>query len=100
MICPECHAEYLEHIEKCGDCNISLVDACILDLPIPEMTWASLPPFEGKVYADMIAEIFDKNEIPYYLAVLLSVVEIFHSEAKLQLLFPKMLLKLSLFGCC
>lgn len=67
MICPECHAEYLDHINKCGDCNVALVDACILDLPIPEMTWVSLPPFGGKVYADMAAEILDKNEIPYYL---------------------------------
>ena len=44
MICPKCHAEYLDHVDECGDCNIKLVDACILDLPIPEMTWKPLQP--------------------------------------------------------
>ena len=67
MICPECHADYLNHIKKCGDCNVSLVDACVLDLPIPEMTWSALPPFSWKVYADMAGEILDNNDIAYYL---------------------------------
>ena len=39
MLCPECHAEYLDHIKECGDCNVSLTDACPIDIPIPEMTW-------------------------------------------------------------
>ncbi len=59
MICPECHAEYLNHIKECGDCEVSLINASILDLPIPEMTWLPLPPFKGKVYADMAAELLD-----------------------------------------
>jgi hypothetical protein len=67
MICPECHADYLNHIKKCGDCNVSLIDACVLDLPIPEMTWSALPPFSGKIYADMAGEILDNNDIAYYL---------------------------------
>ena len=67
MICPECNADYLDHIQKCGDCKVSLVDACAIDLPIPEMTWSALPPFQGKIYADMAAEILDKNDVPYYL---------------------------------
>ena len=56
MICPECHAEYLDHIQKCGDCQVLLVDACVIDLP-----------FEGKIYADMAADLLDQNSIPYYL---------------------------------
>ena len=67
MICLECYAEYLDHIQECGDCKVSLADACLIDLPIPEMTWKSLPPFQGKVYADMAAEILDDNNIPNYL---------------------------------
>jgi hypothetical protein len=67
MICPECHAEYLDHMIDCGDCKVTLVDACAVDLPVPEMTWSALPPFSGKIYADMAAEILDKNDIPYYL---------------------------------
>ena len=38
-----------------------------MDLPIPEMTWSALPPFSGKVYADMASEILDNNDIAYYL---------------------------------
>ena len=67
MSCPECHAEYLDHIKECGDCRVSLVDACIIDLPVPEMTWSALPTFQSKVYADMAAELLDQNSIPYYL---------------------------------
>lgn len=67
MICPKCHAEYLDHVNECGDCNIKLTDACIIDLPIPKMTWKPLQPFEGKIFADMAAELLDKNLIPYYL---------------------------------
>ncbi len=67
MICPECHADYLDHIKECGDCKVTLVDACVLDIPVPEMSWAALEPFQGKVYADMAAEILDNNNIAYYL---------------------------------
>ncbi len=67
MICPKCYAEYLDQIKECGDCLVPLVMACNLDLPIPEINWCSLPPFQGKVYADMVAEILDQNSIPYYL---------------------------------
>ncbi|MBT3179597.1 MAG: hypothetical protein HOB40_04075 [Candidatus Marinimicrobia bacterium] len=67
MICPECHAEYLDHIIECGDCKVSLINASAVDMPLTKMTWAALPPFQGKIYADMAAEILEKNNIPYYL---------------------------------
>ena len=67
MICPKCHAEYLDHIIECGDCQLSLVNACNIDLPIPEMTWLPLASFEGKIYADMAADLLDQNSIPYYM---------------------------------
>ena len=41
-----------------------LVEASLLDMPIPEMKWIALPYFEGKVYSDMITEIFDEKESP------------------------------------
>jgi hypothetical protein len=31
------------------------------------MTWSALPPFSGKIYADMAGEILDNNDIAYYL---------------------------------
>ena len=66
MICPNCHAEYFEKIKQCGDCIVDLVDASSLDLPIPEMTWVPLRPIHGSIYAEMIIEILNKEEIPHY----------------------------------
>ncbi|MCS5623308.1 MAG: hypothetical protein NZ735_05060 [Candidatus Marinimicrobia bacterium] len=66
MICPDCQAEYLDNINECGDCKVTLIDACALDLPIPEMTWIPLPTFIGSTYADMIIEILNQKEIPHY----------------------------------
>ena len=66
MICPKCHTEYLANLKTCGDCNKRLVNASLIDIPITEITWKSLPQFEGKLYADMITEIFNKKDIPYY----------------------------------
>ena len=67
MICTRCYAEYLTNIKMCADCKIPLADACLIDMPIPRIEWKSLPPFEGKIYAEMTAEVFDKHSIPYYL---------------------------------
>ncbi len=67
MICPKCHAEYLGHIKVCGECLVPLIDACNIDLPIPKTNWCALPPFQGKIYADMATEILDQHSIPYYL---------------------------------
>jgi len=36
MFCPECKAEYREGFTKCGDCDIELIDALVLDEPEPE----------------------------------------------------------------
>ena len=47
MICPQCHAEYLSHINICGDCKNPLVDASNIDLPVIEMKWLPLPIIEG-----------------------------------------------------
>ena len=66
MICPKCHDEYLANFKTCGDCNTKLVNASLIDIPVPEMTWKLLPKFEGRLYADMIIEIFNKKDIPYY----------------------------------
>ena len=66
MICPKCHAEYFEKIKQCGDCIVDLVDASPTDLPIPEMTWVPLKPIHGSMYAEMIIEILNEEEIPHY----------------------------------
>ena len=66
MICPQCHAEYLSHINICGDCKNPLVDASNIDLPITEMKWLPLPIIEGKIYADMIIDLLNQDSIPHY----------------------------------
>lgn len=67
MICPECQTEYVSGIKVCADCKVSLVDAEPLNLPLQEITWVSLVPVEGKIYADMIAEVLEERGIPNYI---------------------------------
>ena len=66
MICPKCHAEYFENNEKCGDCNLELIDACSIDIPIPDMQWVALKPIYSSTTADMATEILSNEEIPHY----------------------------------
>tara|TARA_B110000014_G_scaffold257470_1_gene242105 strand:- start:216 stop:554 length:339 start_codon:yes stop_codon:yes gene_type:complete len=66
MLCPKCHSEYLDHLKECGGCKTDLISASPIDIPIPEMMWSPLILFDGKVYADMAAELLDNNSIPYY----------------------------------
>ena len=66
MICPNCNAEYLKNISDCGDCKVSLIEASTIDIPIPKMTWISLPILNGSTYSEMIIEIFNKKNIPHY----------------------------------
>ncbi|MBT3591233.1 MAG: hypothetical protein HOK52_11015 [Candidatus Marinimicrobia bacterium] len=66
MICPECQSEYEAHIFQCADCNVTLVDTMVLDLPLENIKWDSLPPFDGIVFAEMAGEILAKKRIPYF----------------------------------
>ncbi len=66
MICPQCHAEYLGHIKICGDCNVALIKASNINLPITDMDWHPLPVIEGKIYADMVIDLLNQNSIPHY----------------------------------
>ena len=66
MICPKCHAEYFDDNKKCGDCNLELIDACSIDIPIPDMQWVALKPIYSSTTADMVTEILSNEEIPHY----------------------------------
>ncbi len=66
MICPQCHAEYLSHIKICGDCNIALIEASNIDLPVADVDWLPLPVIESKIYADMVIDLLNQNSIPHY----------------------------------
>ena len=67
MVCPNCHAEYLEGIDVCADCKVSLVDTEPLELPLQEIIWSKLRPVPGQVYAEMVAEVLKSKNIPHYI---------------------------------
>ncbi len=67
MICPECQSEYKAGITQCADCKVTLVDAMALELPLENIKWDSLPPFDGIVFAEMAGEILAKENIPYFI---------------------------------
>ena len=66
MICPQCHAEYLSHINICSDCKNPLVETSNIDLSITEIKWRPLPIIEGKIYADMVIDLLNQDSIPHY----------------------------------
>jgi hypothetical protein len=62
--CPDCRVEYLPDVTVCPDCGAKLVDT----LPeLPDIEWVSLPSVPGIVYAQMIKEVLDREEIPCYI---------------------------------
>ncbi len=67
MICPECLVEYVKGTEVCADCKVSLVDAEPLEIPLQKITWVKLDPVPGQVYAEMVAEVLSKENIPNYI---------------------------------
>ena len=65
--CPSCSTEYLESIKTCSDCGETLVEHLPESSEIPELKWTPLHSVPGKVYAEMVTEILDKEEIPNFI---------------------------------
>ncbi|MBU0519654.1 DUF2007 domain-containing protein [bacterium] len=66
--CPNCRYEYVAEVKSCPDCEAELID----ELPdlfesLKNVKWVALRPLPGVVYAKMIAEVLDQNEIPNYI---------------------------------
>jgi len=66
--CPNCHYEYVADVKTCPDCDAELVD----ELPdffadLKNVKWVALRPLPGVVYAKMVSEVLDQNNIPNYI---------------------------------
>ena len=64
--CPECKSEYVDEVAECPDCEVELVDALPEEEDSIELNWVPLRSVPGKPYAEMVTEIFDKEEIPNF----------------------------------
>ena len=65
--CPLCKAEYIEDTIGCPDCNVELVESLPEDEMEDDFEWMPLRGVPGKIYAEMVTEILDKEEIPNYI---------------------------------
>ena len=68
--CPECRYEYEEDVKECADCGKPLVNRLPKekeDEPVPNIKFVALPGLPGRMYAEMIKNVFDKQGIPCYI---------------------------------
>ena len=67
MYCPSCKAEFIDSITICSDCNITLVENMALNKPLENINWVKVKEVPGKVFGEMMGEVLDSAEIPYFL---------------------------------
>ncbi len=67
MYCPLCESEYKPGIRICGDCNVTLVEALPVEKPLKEIKWVPTGILPGKIYAEMIGEILDEQNIAHFI---------------------------------
>lgn len=62
--CPDCKDEYVEGITHCPDCGATLVASLPEEDHREHTKWVPLKPLPGPVYAEMVKEVLEQNEIP------------------------------------
>ena len=67
MYCPSCHDEFIDSITICSDCNITLVENMTLNEPLENINWVKVKELPGKVFGEMMGEVLNSAEIPYFL---------------------------------
>jgi len=67
MYCPSCHDEFIDSITICSDCNITLVENIALNEPLENINWVKVKELPGKVFGEMMGEVLNSAEIPYFL---------------------------------
>ena len=67
MYCPSCHDEFIDSITICSDCNITLVENIALNEPLENINLVKVKELPGKVFGEMMGEVLNSAEIPYFL---------------------------------
>ena len=67
MYCPSCQAEFIDSITICSDCNISLVENMTPNESLENINWVKVKELPGKVFGEMMGQVLDSAEIPYFL---------------------------------
>ena len=67
MYCPSCKSEFIDSITICSDCNITLVENIAFNAPLENINWVKVKELPGKVFGEMMGEVLDSAEIPYFL---------------------------------
>lgn len=63
--CPQCQYEYVEEITHCADCGAELVESLPeIDFRNSSIKWVKLNSLPGRVYAEMVKEVLDREGIP------------------------------------
>lgn len=62
--CPECRNAFKDEIEKCPDCNVSLVEKLE---EFENVEFVELCDVDGPFKANLIADVLEDNQIEYYL---------------------------------
>lgn len=64
--CPKCRYEYVEGIDVCYDCGEKTLDKLPDEINYSEIKvkWKPLQTLPGRIYAEMVKEVFDKKGIP------------------------------------
>ncbi|OQX86918.1 hypothetical protein B6D60_05155 [candidate division KSB1 bacterium 4484_87] len=65
--CPVCGYEYLPEVKHCPDCDVDLVDKLPEEPEFYEENWVAMRDLPGNVYAEMVKEVLDKENIPCYI---------------------------------